>query len=155
MLSAGTLTTVLPCAAYETFSAFFFITYIWNMKIEFKTSPVHGLGVFATEKILKGEVIEKCPVLSLPINKGEVTSLLIDYRFNWPSGSEWEEQVVPLGYASLYNHSSTPNAYWYSVYEERVFLFIASNDIEVGEEIFIYYGDENYWNDGRNRIEVK
>jgi SET domain-containing protein len=125
------------------------------MKIEFKISPVHGLGVFAIEKILKGEVIEKCSVLSLPIAKGDVTPLLIDYRFNWPSGSEWEEQVIALGYASLYNHSSTPNAYWYSVYEERVFLFIASNDIEVGEEIFIYYGDENYWNDGRNRIEVK
>ena len=125
------------------------------MKIEFRSSPVHGLGVFAIKKILKGEVIEKAPVLSLPIEKGESTPLFIDYRFNWPSGSECEEQVITLGYGSLYNHSNTPNAYWYSVYDERVFLFIAAKDIEVGEEIFIYYGDENYWNDGRNRIEVK
>ena len=125
------------------------------MKIEFKRSPVHGLGVFATEKILEGEIIEKAPVLSLPIAKGDVTPLLIDYRFNWPSGSEWEEQVIALGYASLYNHNNNPNAYWYSVYDQRVFHFIAAKDIEAGEEIFVYYGDESYWDDGRNRIEVK
>jgi SET domain-containing protein len=125
------------------------------MKIEYRKSPIHGLGVFAIDRILKGEVIEKAPVLSLPIEKGEITSLLIDYRFNWPSGSEWEEQVIPLGYASLYNHSDDPNAYWYSVYDERIFQFVASRDIEVGEEIFTYYGDVNYWNDGRINIEVK
>jgi SET domain-containing protein len=125
------------------------------MKIEYRKSSVHGLGVFAIEKIYKGEIIENAPVLTLPIEKGEITSLLIDYRFNWPSGTEWEEQVVALGYASLYNHSNDPNAYWYSVYDERIFQFVASKDIEVGEEIFVYYGDVNYWNDGRKNIEVK
>jgi SET domain-containing protein len=125
------------------------------MKIEYRKSPIHGLGVFAIDRILKGEIIEKAPVLSLPIQKGEITSLLIDYRFNWPSGSEWEEQVIALGYASLYNHSNDPNAYWYSVYDERIFQFVASKDIEAGEEIFVYYGDVNYWNDGRTNIEVK
>jgi SET domain-containing protein len=124
-------------------------------KIRYDRSPIHGLGVFATEFIAKGELVEECPVLSLPITKGESTDLMIDYRFNWPSGSEWQEQVMALGYGSLYNHNENANAYWYSVNDRRVFHFIASRDIEAGEEIFVYYGDVSYWNDGRNKIEVK
>jgi SET domain-containing protein len=124
-------------------------------KICVKNSPVHGLGIFATEKIIGGELIEECPILSLPMKFGETSSLFIDYRFNWPSGSsQWEEQVVALGFASLYNHSESPNAYWFSNYEKRTFSFVSSRDIEPGEEIFVWYGDVSYWNDGRNHISV-
>jgi SET domain-containing protein len=124
-------------------------------KICVKNSPVHGLGIFATEKIIAGELIEECPILSLPMKFGETSSLFIDYRFNWPSGSsQWEEQVVALGFASLYNHSESPNAYWFSVSEKRTFQFVASRDIEVDEEVFVWYGDSNYWNDGRSTINV-
>ena len=52
-------------------------------KIYVDKSPVHGWGVFAKETINEGEIFEEVPVLELPINKGEVTSLLIDYRFNF------------------------------------------------------------------------
>jgi SET domain-containing protein len=123
-------------------------------KIYIDKSPVHGWGVFAKEDIEKNEVIEECPILTLPIEKGEVTSLLIDYRFNWPQGNNFEEQVVGLGYASLYNHSNSANAYWISNLEKRTFKFISSERILKGEEIFIWYGDVNYWNDGRNYIEL-
>jgi SET domain-containing protein len=124
-------------------------------KIYVGESPIHGLGVFASEKILTGELIEECPILSLPMSFGETSSLLIDYRFNWPSGvNEWVEQVVALGFGSLYNHSESPNAYWYSNYEKRTFSFVSTRDIEPGEEIFVWYGDVNYWNDGRNHISV-
>jgi SET domain-containing protein len=123
-------------------------------KIVVQSSPIHGLGVFCVDKIYSGELIEECPILTLPIEFGEVTSLLIDYRFNWPSGSNnWREQVVALGFGSFYNHSSNPNAYWYSSEDRRTFHFIASRDIEVGEEIFVWYGDEAYWNDGRTHID--
>ena len=71
---------------------------IYNPKIYIDKSPVHGWGVFAKEDIMEGEVFEECPVLTLPIEKGEVTSLLIDYRFNWPQGVEWQEQVIAFGY---------------------------------------------------------
>jgi len=125
-------------------------------KICVKNSPVHGLGIFATEKIIAGELIEECPILSLPMKFGETSSLFIDYRFNWPSGSsQWEEQVVALGFASLYNHSESPNAYWFSNYEKRTFSFVSSRDIEPGEEIFVWYGDVSYWNDGRSEIKIK
>ena len=123
-------------------------------KIYIDKSPIHGWGVFAKYDIEEGELIEECPVLLLPIEKGEVTSLLIDYRFNWPQGLEYEEQVVGLGYASLYNHSDNANAYWVSDSDKKTFKFFSSKKIEQGKEIFIWYGDVNYWNDGRNHIVV-
>jgi SET domain-containing protein len=123
-------------------------------KIYIDKSPIHGWGVFAKYDIEEGELIEECPVLVLPIEKGEVTSLLIDYRFNWPQGLEYEEQVVGLGYASLYNHSNNANAYWVSDLDKKTFKFFSSKKIEQGKEIFIWYGDVNYWNDGRNHIVV-
>jgi len=98
---------------------------IHNFKIFIDRSPIHGWGVFAKENIKEGEVFEECPVLPLPIQKGESSSLLIDYRFNWPQGTEWEEQVISWGYGSLYNHSDPANAYWVSDLDRRTFKFIA------------------------------
>lgn len=121
-------------------------------KIYVDKSPVHGWGVFAKEMIESGEVFEECPVLTLPINVGEVSSLLLDYRFNWPQGETWEEQVCALGFGSLYNHSDTPNAFWRSNLEKRTFEFVATKNIPVGEEIFVWYGGDNYWNDNRTRL---
>jgi len=110
-------------------------------KTVIRESQIHGLGFFCSSPISSGEVIEECPIFKLPINKGESTSLLIDYRFNWPQGTEWEEQVISWGYGCLYNHSDSANAYWISDIERRTFKFIANRDIspqEVMEKIKKY-----------------
>ena len=127
---------------------------IYNPKIYADKSPIHGWGVFAKEDIMEGEVFEECPILTLPIEKGEVTPLLIDYRFNWPQGNDWQEQVLALGYGSLYNHSENANAYWVSDLENKTFRFISNREIKKGEEIFVWYGDVSYWNDGRTHTNV-
>jgi SET domain-containing protein len=127
---------------------------IHNPKIYADKSPIHGWGVFAKEDIMEGEVFEECPILALPIEKGEITPLLIDYRFNYPQGNEWEEQVLALGYGSLYNHSENANAYWVSDLENRTFKFISNREIKKDEEIFVWYGDVSYWNDGRTHTNV-
>ena len=124
-------------------------------KIYVDKSPVHGWGVFAKIDIEENEIIEECPVLTLPISKGEVTSLLIDYRFNWPQGNDFEEQVVGLGYASLYNHNNNANAFWISDTNKKTFKFISNKKILAGEEIFIWYGDVSYWEDGRNHTIIQ
>jgi len=124
-------------------------------KIYVDKSPIHGWGVFASEKIFVGELIEECPILSLPMKFGEVSGLMLDYRFNWPSGTlEWEEQVISLGFGSLYNHSETPNAQWKSNNKKRTFEFTCVRDIEPNEEIFVWYGDVGYWNDGRDHVNL-
>jgi SET domain-containing protein len=127
-------------------------------KVFVATSPISGLGVFAKERIAKDELIEICPVLALPLQPGETSSLFIDYRFNYPSGTgdKWSEQVISLGYGSLYNHSNNNNAVWYSDEALRVFRFVAIRDIEPGEEICTYYGSsEAYWADGRTHTDVR
>jgi SET domain-containing protein len=125
-----------------------------SKKIYVKKSPIHGWGVFAKEDIMENEVFEECPVLTLPIEKGEATSLLVDYRFNWPQGGDWQEQVLALGYGSLYNHSENANAFWISDLENKTFKFVSNRLIKQDEEIFVWYGDVNYWNDGRNHTAI-
>jgi SET domain-containing protein len=40
-------------------------------KIFIDKSPIHGWGVFAKVDIEENEIIEECPILTLPIEKGE------------------------------------------------------------------------------------
>ena len=125
-------------------------------RIYIDKSKIHGLGVFAFDYISKGEIIEVCPIIDTGMSKGEISHILIDYRFNWPQGTpEFEKQVVCSGYGMLYNHSETPNAAWRSNTETNCFEFYATKNINPFDEILIWYGDVNYWNDGRNHIEVK
>lgn len=125
-------------------------------KIYIDKSEIHGLGVFALDWIPTGSLIEICPIIDMGMVKGETSPILIDYRFNWPQGTnEFEKQVVCSGYGMLYNHSETPNASWRSNLETNCFEFYAIKDIIPFQEILIWYGDVNYWNDGRNNIVVK
>lgn len=119
-------------------------------KIEIKESAGKGFGVFAVQDIEAGEIIEECLLLSLPMSRGEASGIFLEYRFNYPQGAEWTEQVVATGYGSYYNHSEHPNAFWRDHPSIKAFQFIASCDIKKGDEICVYYGGENYWNDGRD-----
>lgn len=115
-------------------------------KVEIKTSPGKGLGVFAFKKIIKGEIIEECPLHTL---KGKETIMeFYDYIFNFPQASvNKEELVLPWGYGCLYNHSDDFNAYWRDHPKYKAFQYIATRDIEVGEEVCTYYGENQYWDD--------
>ena len=125
--------------------------------IEIRKSPVHGLGVFAKQKIHAGDIIEACPVIHIGLEIGVPSHILIDYRFNYPQNAPPEQtsQVVCAGYGMLYNHSNSANANWRSETDINCFIFYATKDIEVDEEIFVWYGDMSYWNDGRTHIEIK
>lgn len=123
-----------------------------STKIYVDKSPIHGWGVFAKELINEGEIFEECILLTLPPFNEHNSSFLLDYRFNWPQGEVWEEQVCALGFGSLYNHSDSPNAFWRSNLDKKTFEFVSYRDILPGEEIFVWYGGDNYWNDGRTRL---
>ena len=124
-------------------------------KIYVESSPIHGLGVFASEDINEGEILEVCPVIDMGMRFGDTSHILIDYRFNWPQGgSTLYKQVVSTGFALLYNHSNTPNAAWRSNLENNTFEFYSIKNIKAGEEVFVWYGDVSYWNDGRTHTNV-
>jgi len=125
------------------------------IKIYLDKSPIHGWGVFANQSIAENEIIEICPVIDMGIYFGDVSHILIDYRFNWPQGTpNYEKQVVCSGYGMMYNHSENPNAAWRSNEENNTFEFYSIKPIRPQEEIFIWYGDMNYWNDGRTHTNV-
>lgn len=108
--------------------------------IEVRNVPGKGRGVFATEDIPKGTVIERAPVLVMPANDAlhdDISDLLSSYVF------EWEEDTVALalGFGSMYNHSYTANARYDDV-GKQVKVYTAVKDIAAGDEITINYNGE-------------
>lgn len=114
-------------------------------KVEIRNSKGKGRGVFATESILAGEVIEVCPILVLPTNPMMDNFILIDYRFSYPCKPKSEmmsdelRYVIPLGYGCIYNHSDQNNAIWRQHSEYEALEFYAIRDISKNEEICTRY----------------
>lgn len=120
-------------------------------KVEIKMISGKGRGVFATELIESGEIIEVCPVLDLPTIPEFDDYLLNDYRFKF--GEENYKFVLSLGYGSLYNHNDDNNADWRNLYDINVIEFYSLRVIKPGEEICIRYTkNPNDWFIGRPHI---
>lgn len=117
-----------------------------NYFIYSKASSIHGWGVFTKGFLPKGTIIERSAIITLPVDPHNPVSLLDDYRFGWPQNKKWNEIVIGLGYASLYNHSVEPNVEWDSDTDSRLLIFKTIRDIEPEEELFIFYGDNYSWN---------
>ena len=113
-------------------------------KIQINNSSGKGLGMFCTKPILSGEIIEECHVLKVPFKDSKGREVLPNYRFKWPMKNP-VEFVIPVGYGCCYNHSKENNAYWREHPKHKAFQFYAVKDIEPGEEILIYYGNDEYW----------
>lgn len=105
-----------------------------------KSQAVHGYGVYAEQAFKKGDIIEECYIL-ISTHGGD--EALEDYYFQVGR----KAHGIPLGYGMIYNHAEDPNAD-YRIYRERnLMVFKASCPIKKGEEIFISYGDEEWFND--------
>ena len=98
-----------------------------------------GRGVFTAEEIAPASIIETAPVIVL--QKDDVSLIhkthLHDYYFLW--GANQNQAAIALGYGSLYNHSSSPNADFELDYETQFIIFKAIRKIDAGEEIRIDY----------------
>lgn len=98
-----------------------------------KRTKTRGLGVFAAKKIAKGQVVEVCPVLVLPVASlfsPSGTSPLKNYVFTWNA----KQVGLALGFGSLYNHSYAPNLRSEDS-APRIKSFIALRDIAKNEEL--------------------
>lgn len=118
--------------------------------IEVRKSPF-GRGVFATRKLLKGDLIEVCPVLPMTAKQHLqlVGTGIESYVYAWlgPKQSKdtpvdkWTAACITFGYAMLYNHSFEPNAEWEPNVGELTITFRATKTILKYEEILHDY----YW----------
>ena len=101
-----------------------------------------GRAMFACRKFLKGELIERAPVI--PINQRQWPSaektILSDYAFDW--GVHDEHAAIALGYVSIYNHSYEPNAQLEELLDELMMEVVAIRDIQPGEEVTINYNGD-------------
>jgi hypothetical protein len=102
----------------------------------------HGRGMFASRKFLKGELIERAPIVAIDEKKwpNAAKTILSDYAFDW--GENDEHAAIALGYISIYNHSYSPNAQLEQMLDELMMEIIAIKDIDSGEEITINYNGD-------------
>lgn len=107
--------------------------------ITVKKTEKYGRGIFAIRNIMKGEFIEKAPVVVIPITEWKLMkkNILSNYVFRWG-----EDKAIALGYGSLYNHSYTSNARYYTNIENQSIDFYAWEDIQEGEEITVNYNGD-------------
>ncbi|MEH2369758.1 SET domain-containing protein [Nostoc sp.] len=96
-----------------------------------------GRGVFAQKRFLKGELIERVPVVVIPAEQVEFLdkTILGNYYYDW----EDKTAAIALGLSSLINHSYNPNSYYVKKFADRELDLIAYRDIEAGEEITANY----------------
>lgn len=110
--------------------------------IYFGPSELGGRGVFTSEDLPKGALLEICPVIIIPEEQLELihSSVLHDYYFFW--GIENKKCAIALGFGSLYNHACPSNADYDFDYENKTIDIRAVEDIPAGAEITInYMGD--------------
>jgi hypothetical protein len=103
-----------------------------------KSTKSKGRGVFAAKNFHRGEIIEKCPVITLTSTEyRKCRSTILDhYFYDWKSGSD---AAAVLGYGMIYNHSYNPNATYHRQYSTHTLTYIAIKDIQKGEEITVNY----------------
>ncbi|MFN7116155.1 MAG: SET domain-containing protein [Saprospiraceae bacterium] len=107
--------------------------------IYFGYSNINGRGVFTSEPIAAGTLIEICPVIILPKEDLPVIhqTYLHDYYFFWGEGED--QCAIALGFGSLYNHAYDANAEYILDLDENTIDFYSVKDIEAGAEITVNY----------------
>ncbi|KAI5481377.1 Set and Cytidine deaminase-like domain containing protein [Pseudohyphozyma bogoriensis] len=118
------------------------------------STPSKGRGVFATESIAAGTVVEISPILLLSKEEyygggkegdllGVEGSMLRGYVFSWRGGG----MALALGLGSLFNHSSQPNLSFELQPQTHTIQFKAFRTIAAGEELSIFYGHRASFDD--------
>lgn len=116
------------------------------------TLPEAGRGLFAKEKIKKGDYLE---IIGVQVKaKGisdDCTKYAQNYKFASRGKKDSDRLVIPMGYGGIVNHANDPKMQNATIESKNhpirnqsastlVYTFL--RDIEPGEEIFGNYGSE-------------
>ena len=104
-----------------------------------------GRGVFTSENIAPGTVIEVSPVIVMSKKERLLLdqTLLHDYIFEW--GNNKNQCCLALGYISVYNHAYQSNCEYEMDYVEEMISIKTMRFIHAGEELYINYNGN--WDD--------
>lgn len=110
--------------------------------LTFADSPGKGRGVFTSEDIPAGSVVEVSPVIVMGPEARVLLdqTLLHDYIFEW--GPERKQCAVALGLVPVYNHACPSNCEYEMDYSDDTILVRAMRDIPAGEELTINYNGD-------------
>lgn len=103
-----------------------------------------GRGVYATRRFRRGQVVMRCPVIVWPYR---VRPDDFAFRYIWEWGNP-RRFGLPLGLLSMCDHNARPNMGVSRLFKRRRVVCRALRDIEAGEEILVFYGDDyvRYYN---------
>jgi SET domain-containing protein len=107
--------------------------------VEVRESPLHGRGVFAKNKILRGSLIEQAPIIFLSSTEKETLRFTKLYHYYFLLGNPQRQTAFSFGYASFYNHSAKANAFYTFSRRKSTLNIYAYRTIEPGHEITINY----------------
>lgn len=115
---------------------------------------INGWGVFTREVIKENTVIEISPVFLYPQALLDISIFMagaegiqnkeigIDqYSIVWPgdTDSNFEKSAVMLGYLSMYNHSNSNNAHFFSDFKNRLMGITTIKQINKDEQVTVSY----------------
>lgn len=132
------------CKNYYPFEENVFLYKKITCKTYIKKSNIEnaGYGVFASEKISAGDLIEEAPFIVLETtHKKNTDSKLKAYSYSYYHFSNEKDanMLIPFGNFLCYNHSIQPNAYYTQDDQFKLLRMYAYKDIEKDEEITWYY----------------
>lgn len=101
-----------------------------------------GRGVFTSEAIPEGTVIETSPVIVMSGEERRLLdqTLLHDYIFEW--GPERDQCCMALGYVPLYNHAYRSNCEYEMDFEHQLIHVKTVRAVKQGEELCINYNGD-------------
>ena len=105
-------------------------------------SEGRGRGVFTSEKIARGTVIEVSPVIVMTREERKLIdqTLLHDYIFEW--GDKRDQCCMALGYIAVYNHNPSSNCEYFMDFDGGDIMIKCVREIEAGEELTINYNGD-------------
>jgi uncharacterized protein len=106
-----------------------------------------GRGVFTSENIEEGTIIEASPVIVMSREERKLLdqTLLHDYIFEW--GAKKDQCAMAMGYVPIYNHSYKSNCEYEMDFDNTSISIKTVRFIKAGEELFINYNGD--WNDSK------
>lgn len=115
---------------------------IRNGRLYVSSAGNKGRGVFTSENIRKGELIEICPIIELTYKEHQrlAQHLLEEYVYVWRARKRTVALV--MGYGSMYNHDNNFNVTFVKDHANGIMKYKALRNIEAGEELTINYGKD-------------
>lgn len=112
-----------------------------DIPVEVGLSPTLGIrGLLATRDIKVGEVIERCPLVLIPVAQEDAleATVLGNYYFLWDD----DFYAMALGYGSFHNHSYHANVRFERDFVAQQIIFTAAKAVRCGEELTINYNGD-------------